>query len=209
MRSGDPDHRVQDQYKCTKCSNPCPPGFTVKEECGWWWWSSDVVECVAPTPPAAAVTTGAGYNTVGDCPCGFPSTCKASIAQDDAPACRDGDIDLGTRLSWCCSNVFGGCDQKYGQKKIRSCKNAGANAYTTFELWNPDGCKGYSTSRVTPNFEQCQWCGAPGMNTAPGHCWVPYWIDGDAKCHPLDAAKVGYWDATSFKKGGAGDVLNP
>ncbi|GMH53694.1 hypothetical protein TrLO_g14331 [Triparma laevis f. longispina] len=174
-------------------NNACPPGFETIEDCGWW---SSTISCrLTKTPSSQAVPVSARYNIDNEiCSTGV----NKNISPDDggpvppnAPPCGGNDVEIATRYTACCSNVFGGCNVD-GWMQTRTC--AEGQGDLVFDVWGPKGCADKS-SGLSNNFQAQQWCKDEGSGS--GHCWIPYSMSSDTTCFPLDKDLSGQWTSIS------------
>lgn len=184
-------------------SNACPPGFSVQESCGCF---SDTISCrLTATPSSAAVPVSARYIEFGAC-----TSDPSKTTPPAAPSCGSGKLDLGSRVGECCSNAFGACDVS-GYKEIRACADNYGDKI--FDTWSPHGCIDKAEMGLSNNFQAQAWCKSSGMNA--GSCWIPYSMNADNQCFPLNKDTSGQWkqltsDGYGGKSGfGGAQVLLP
>jgi hypothetical protein len=130
-------------------------------------------------------------NVVGSC---------GSGTSNPAPNinCPGGYNSVGVRSMYCGCSAVQGCSASSGtgQQMVRTCAST-SNSIRVEALFSRSNCYGVVRQGMQQtNFNQNGWCnGAAGRNTE-GQCWLPYLVDGDLNCFPMDFAGVGQFSAS-------------
>ena len=134
-------------------NNACPPGFRVKEDCGWF---SDTITCEPPTSFSPnAVPVSARYNMNGPCTKDPTDPAQGGTVPQDVTTCEsNGDVTVETRYSRCCAFGLGACDVTGWHQAITCAEGQGD---LVFDARSHRSCVDKQNG-LSNNFAAQSWC---------------------------------------------------